>query len=129
MAATLKDLAPAEKQKVARLIKQVVEKEAAIKELQAALAEARAAAAGAAGAGGETDAHAAALEEQNQELARENTRCGCLQGAAGFPLRLGPLGGTLAGGPPCCGLPCNPPPAPLVPLCLPQPAGQAIPRL
>lgn len=70
MAATLKDLAPAEKQKVARLIQQVVEKERAIKDLEAALAGAEAAAA----AGGGDDGRAAALEEQNRELARENTR-------------------------------------------------------
>lgn len=73
--ATLKDLAPAEKQKVARLIKQAVEREAAIRELEGALAEARAAAAAAA-EGAEPAGRAAALEEQNHALALENTRCG-----------------------------------------------------
>ena len=61
--ASLKDLAPAEKQKVARLIRQVVDKERALKELEAAAA------------GGGDAARAEALEEQNRELARENTRC------------------------------------------------------
>lgn len=75
--ATLKELAPAEKQKVAHLIKQTVEKEAAIRELEAALAEARAAAAAAADSP-EAAARAAALEEQNHALALENTRCGLL---------------------------------------------------
>ena len=71
--ATLKDLAPAEKQKVAGLIKQAVEREAAIRELEAALGEARAAAAAAA-EGGNAGGRAAALEEQNRGLALENTR-------------------------------------------------------
>lgn len=61
--ATLKDLAPAEKRKVARLIRQVVDKERALKEVEAA-----------AGAGSD-DSRVEALEEQNRGLARENTRC------------------------------------------------------
>lgn len=77
--ATLKDLAPAEKQKVARLIKQAVEREAAIRELEAALAEARAVSAAAAPDTPAAEAErAAALEEQNRALALENTRCSLL---------------------------------------------------
>lgn len=68
MSATLKDLAPAEKQKVARLIRQVVEKEAQIRELKekAAFSDGVSAGAGA--------AKADQLTEQNAHLARENTR-------------------------------------------------------
>lgn len=76
MTCTLKDLAPAEKQKVARLIKQVVEKERQLRELEEAFEAAKRE--GEQGAGAGADANVAAkaeqLAEQNQELARENTR-------------------------------------------------------
>lgn len=75
MSATLKDLAPGEKRKVARLIRQVVEKEAKIRELQE-----RAAATGSAGA---SAAKSQQLADQNTELARENTRCWCAWAAFG----------------------------------------------
>lgn len=76
MAGTLKDLAPAEKRKVAALIRQVVDKERQVKELQAALAAER-------GSGGaergrcssrdDDDGREQAFETQNRELTRENT--------------------------------------------------------
>lgn len=77
MSATLRDLGPADKQKVARLIQQVVDKERTIRELEAAAAEA----AEGGGVGlrqgyGQSEPRADQLAEQNQELARENTRCG-----------------------------------------------------
>ncbi|KAL4435200.1 hypothetical protein ABPG77_001882 [Micractinium sp. CCAP 211/92] len=67
MSATLKDLAPAEKEKVARLICQVVEKETQLRELEekAAFSDGMSAGAGA--------AKAEQLTEQNAQLARENT--------------------------------------------------------
>ena len=75
MSATLRDLGPADKQKVATLIRQVIDKERTIRELEAAAAEAAEAAAAGQGQGGP---RADQLADQNLELARENTRCvGC----------------------------------------------------
>lgn len=78
MSATLKDLAPSEKRKVAHLIRQVVEKEAQIRQLEEE--EAATAAGTCAGAGA---AKAQQLAEQNAELARENTRCECMLASSG----------------------------------------------
>jgi multidrug resistance efflux pump len=66
MSVTLKDLCVTEKQKVARLIQQIVEKERALKQSEAEAAEQAEAAA----------ARVHQLVEQNVELARENSRCG-----------------------------------------------------
>lgn len=72
MAATLKDLAPAEKRKVAGLIRQVVDKERQVRELEAALAAAAQQERGGHG-GPDRAAGDDGLEAQNRELARENT--------------------------------------------------------
>ncbi len=71
MSATLKDLAPAEKEKVARLICQVVEKETQLRELEEKAAFFNGVSAGAGAAKAEQ------LTEQNAQLARENTRFVC----------------------------------------------------